>query len=132
MCPCSLALLKHRPDWTLLAGPEELLLQCMAVGGHGGANFFPRLYVALYEACRAGEIARARDLQAKVQEVCAKIYRVGRHPSAVIKGIKCAASCLGLCGDFMAEPFHKFREPEHRQIEQAMRELQEGLALLGR
>jgi 4-hydroxy-tetrahydrodipicolinate synthase len=47
-------LLKHRPEWSLLVGPEDLLLDAIAAGGHGGihggANLFPKLYVRLYEA----------------------------------------------------------------------------------
>jgi dihydrodipicolinate synthase/N-acetylneuraminate lyase len=118
----------NRPDWTLLIGPEELLAQAVLLGGHGGvsggANLFPKLYVALYEAARDGDLARARDLQDRVAEVAARLYRVGRHPSAIIKGIKCAASCLGLCDDFMAEPFHRFREAERAQIQRAVRDLE--------
>lgn len=119
---------RERPDWTVLIGPEELLAQSMLLGGHGGvsggANLFPALYVALHAACRDGRAERARDLQRRVLEVSQRLYRVGRHPSAVIKGIKCAASCLGLCDDFMAEPFHRFREPERQRIQQAVTELE--------
>ena len=118
---------RQRPEWTVLVGPEELLAESVLMGGdggvNGGANFFPKLYVALYEAARIGDLPRARELQRRVQQVVARIYRVGKHPSAVVKGIKCAAACLGLCGDFMAEPFHKFRAPERQKIEQAMEEL---------
>ena len=117
----------HRPDWSVLVGPEELLAQSMFRGGHGGvpggANLFPRLYVALYEAMRDGRLDQGRELQARVQQVSEKLYHVGKHPSAVIKGIKCAASCLGLCRDFMAEPFHRFRESERKQIEAALESL---------
>jgi dihydrodipicolinate synthase/N-acetylneuraminate lyase len=123
------AMLSARPDWTLLVGPEELLAQAMLTGAHGGvhggANVFPRLYVALFEAANAGDFARARALQARAQTVSERLYHVGKHPSAVIKGIKCAASCLGICSDFMAEPFHRFREPERRRIEQALHDLEE-------
>jgi 4-hydroxy-tetrahydrodipicolinate synthase len=122
-----LALRQQRPDWAVLIGPEELLAESVLMGGdggvHGGANFFPRLYVKLFEAACSGDLPLARKLQQDVQTVAGRIYRVGKHPSSIIKGIKCAASCLGLCDDFMAEPFHKFREPERRQIEQAMEEL---------
>jgi len=121
------SLLKHRPDWTLLMGPEELLAESVLLGGHGGvcggANIFPRLYVSLYEAARDGDLARVRELHDQVQQVAERLYRVGKHPSAVIKGIKCALSCLGICSDFMAEPFHRFREEERRRIEQALQEL---------
>ena len=130
-----LALLEHRPDWSLLIGPEELIAQSMLLGGHGGvpggANIFPRLYVALFGAARAGDFARVRDLQRRVQSVVDRLYRVGKHPSTVVKGIKCAASCLGICDDFMAEPFHRFREPERRRIEEgleALKDVTQGLA----
>lgn len=122
-----ITLRRQRPEWTVLVGPEELLAESVLMGGdggvNGGANFFPRLYVALYEAARIGDLPRARELQRRVQQVVAQIYRVGKHPSAVVKGIKCAAACLGLCDDFMAEPFHKFRAPERQKIEQAMEDL---------
>jgi 4-hydroxy-tetrahydrodipicolinate synthase len=116
-----------RPDWTLLTGPEELLAESVLLGGHGGvcggANIFPRLYVELLAAAQRGELPRVRALHSLVMRVSEGLYRVGKHPSAVIKGIKCALSCLGLCDDFMAEPFHRFREPERRQIQAALDEL---------
>jgi dihydrodipicolinate synthase/N-acetylneuraminate lyase len=120
-------LIPMRADWTVLLGPEELLLQSMAFGGHGGvaggANVFPKLYVALFDAARAGDNARAKVLQERIQQIGQQLYRVGKHPSTIIKGIKCAASCLGICSDFMAEPLHRFRAPERERIEQAMKEL---------
>jgi 4-hydroxy-tetrahydrodipicolinate synthase len=120
-------LLANRPDWTLLVGPEELLAESVLLGGQGGvsggANVFPRLFVELYKAARAGNLKRTRDLQSLALMVGARLYHIGRHSSAIIKGIKCALSCLGVCDDFMAEPFHKFLVPERRLIEKAMREL---------
>jgi dihydrodipicolinate synthase/N-acetylneuraminate lyase len=41
----------------------------------------------------------------------------------VIKGMKCALSLLGVCDDFMAEPFHRFREPERERVRQVLVEL---------
>lgn len=119
-----LHLMKARPSWTLLMGPEDLLMSSVLSGGHGcvpgGGNIFPRLFVDAYEAAAAGKLERARELQDSIAEVAERIYRVGKHPSAVIKGVKCAVSTLGLCGDFLAEPFHRFREPERQLIEKAM------------
>jgi 4-hydroxy-tetrahydrodipicolinate synthase len=121
------ALARGRPESSVLMGPEELLVPSILAGGKGGvpggANVFPRLYVALFEAARAGDLARACALQSRVTGVAEKLYHVGKHPSATIKGIKCALSCLGLASDFMAEPFHRFREPERRRIEEALEEL---------
>ncbi len=120
-------LLPHRPDWSLLMGPEEMLLDAVLAGGHGGvnggANLFPKLYVRLHEAAQAGDLARAKVLHAVVMRMSNSLYRVGRHSSAIIKGIKCALACLGVCDDFMAEPFHRFRAEERSLVEQRLAEL---------
>jgi 4-hydroxy-tetrahydrodipicolinate synthase len=127
-------LLTRRPGWTLLMGPEELLMEAVLAGGHGGvcggANLFPSLYVSLYGACRDGDLARARQLHAQVIRVSDALYRIGRHPSAFIKGVKCALSCLGICDDFMAEPFHRFRASERALVEDRLAGLQGELRAL--
>jgi 4-hydroxy-tetrahydrodipicolinate synthase len=51
------------------------------------------------------------------------VYRVGRYGSSIIKGIKCALSCMGICDDFMAEPFHRFRGPQREAIQKHLVEL---------
>jgi 4-hydroxy-tetrahydrodipicolinate synthase len=89
------------------------------------------LYVSLFRACVTGDAARARTVHAQVLRVGDAIYRIGRHPSAIIKGIKCALSCLGVCDDFMAEPFHRFRAGERALVEQRLAELQAEIAALG-
>jgi 4-hydroxy-tetrahydrodipicolinate synthase len=59
------------------------------------------------------------------------LYRIGRHPSAFIKGVKCALSCLGICDDYMAEPFHRFRAGERALVEARLSVLQTELRALG-
>jgi 4-hydroxy-tetrahydrodipicolinate synthase len=123
-----LALLPARPDWSVLIGPEEKLAEANAAGGHGGvsggANIFPALYVALHDASSRGDLPCADELQRLVWQVSERLYGVGQHPSRIIKGIKCALACLGLCNDFMAPPFRQFDEPERQRIATS-------LALLG-
>jgi 4-hydroxy-tetrahydrodipicolinate synthase len=127
----AVGLLKHRPDWSLLIGPEELLAEAVLAGGHGGvpggANLFPRLYVQLCEAARAGDVPRSQQLHAQVMLISKSLYQVGRHPSAVIKGIKCALACQGICDDFMAEPFHRFRAEERALVQRYLLELTTGV-----
>lgn len=127
-------LLKQRPDWTLLIGPEELLLESISAGGlggvSGGANLFPKLYVELFQAVRAGNLARARELQAQVLRISSSLYRIGRHSSSIIKGIKCALACLGVCDDFMAEPFHRFRAEERALVEERLVQIKTDLEKL--
>jgi dihydrodipicolinate synthase/N-acetylneuraminate lyase len=129
---CGLA--RGREDWSLLMGPEELLLDAVLAGGHGGvnggANVFPELYVGLYRATAAGDLVRARALHGMVMEVSTRLYQVGRHSSAIIKGLKCALSIEGVCDDFMAEPFHRFRDEERRRVERVLPELKEQIATL--
>jgi len=121
-----------RAGWALLVGPEELLAEAVLLGGHGGvcagANIFPRLYVELYDAAERGDLPRVRALHSMAMRVAEEIYRIGSHSSAVIKGVKCALSCLGLCDDFMAEPFHRFGEPERRRIQSALKAIQPEVA----
>jgi dihydrodipicolinate synthase/N-acetylneuraminate lyase len=117
-----------RPDFALLIGPEELLAESVLLGGHGGvcggANLAPRLYVDLYEAARCGDLERVRDLHARVMRISNTIYTVGRYGSAYLKGLKCALSCLGICDDFLAEPFRRFGTAERAQIAGHLRDLE--------
>ena len=130
-----LALLPQRPDWFVLMGPEELLAASVAAGGHGGvnggANLFPRLYTALFEAAQAADPERVARLHGLVLRVGSELYRIGSHSSAIIKGLKCALSCLGVCDDFMAEPARRFREPERQRVVAGLERLRTELGDLG-
>jgi 4-hydroxy-tetrahydrodipicolinate synthase len=125
---------QHRPDWPLLCGPEEKLLATLQLGGNGGvsggANLFPKLYVKVVEAYRAGNLARAEELQKQIQRVSDSFYRIGKYSSSIIKGIKCVANTLGICNDFMAEPFHKFRASERELVKARLKEIEAEIAKL--
>lgn len=113
-------LLREREDFSILIGPEEALGEVVLMGGHGGvcggANLFPKLFVDTYEAAVAGDVARVRELQDRVMRVSGALYGVGRHVSSFLKGVKCSLDLMGICGDFMAEPFSRFREEERSII----------------
>ncbi|MFN0067282.1 MAG: dihydrodipicolinate synthase family protein [Limisphaerales bacterium] len=122
-----LTLKQRRPDWTILIGPEEKLADSLAAGGDGGvcggANLFPQLFVEIFDAHRAGALARVAELHGLVMQASESLYHVGSYSSAWIKGLKCALSCAGICDDFMAEPAHRFRAPERTRIAAALRRL---------
>ena len=115
-------LCKDRPDFSVLIGPEELLVQAMRRGAHGGvhggANLFPRLYVNLHRAVAAGQIAEAERLHELVMQISRSIYSVGKDPSRIIKGIKCALNCLGVCDDYVAMPFERFTAAQRQEVQQ--------------
>ncbi len=110
---------KARPDWRVFVGPELLLVETLRLGGHGGVNggaqIDPGLLVGLYEATRRGDNATVERLQARLVQL-GEIYRVGRHASTVIKGVKCALNLMGLCASELAEPLRAFNEPERRIV----------------
>ena len=112
-------LFADHPEKTILVGSEELLAEATLLGAHGGicggANLFPQLYVDLYHAAVAGDLPTVRRLHSLVINVT-KLYRVGRYSSSTIKGVKCVLACMGVCEDYMAEPFHRFRDHERKQV----------------
>jgi len=122
-----LSIVEERPDFTLLMGPEQLLAEAILLGCHGGvsggANLFPRLYVSLYEAACAKDLDRVESLHKAIMRVNATVFSVGHFESSFIKGLKCAVSILGICNDFLAEPFHRFREPERQIVRRDLEEL---------
>ena len=122
-----LAVAKQRPDWAVFVGPEELTAEAVLLGAHGGvnggANLHPRLYVDLYQAAAAQDLQRVRQLHAQVMDLAGSIYTVGKHKSAIIKGLKCALSLLNVCDDCMAEPFRRFNEPERDKVRAHLIEL---------
>ncbi|MGV8134892.1 MAG: dihydrodipicolinate synthase family protein [Mangrovibacterium sp.] len=119
--------LKDHPEFTFMIGLEELLSDFVLTGGHGGipggANMFPRLYVDLYNASLVRDFEQISRLQKTVMQVSSSIYRVGNYKSSYLKGLKCALSVMGICNDFMAEPYSRFREPERAKIQYLLDEL---------
>jgi 4-hydroxy-tetrahydrodipicolinate synthase len=115
-----------RPDWSFFIGPEHLLVDAVKLGAHGGVNggaqICPDLLVELYAAAAKADWPCVARLQPRLLQL-GKIYQVGRHASAVIKGMKCALSLLGVCSDLMAEPFSPFRKPERERVRQILESL---------
>ncbi|WAC18438.1 dihydrodipicolinate synthase family protein [Luteolibacter sp. SL250] len=113
---CLIELGRSRRDWSVVMGPEELTSQAVRMGAHGGvnggANLFPALHVANHRAAAAGDVVEAERLDRVVKEVAAALYTVGSHPSSMLKGLKCALSLRGICGDMMAHPFESFHARE--------------------
>lgn len=124
----TVALLRDRPGFTVLIGPEEMLLECMkrgAIGGVcGGSNLNPSLFVDLYNAIVRGDQKSAGELQAKVEASSRALYRVGFPGGSYLRGIKAALSLAGLCGPEPAPPFAPFSDAEYAQVEKGYRSLQ--------
>ena len=115
-----LRIMQHRPDFSLLMGPEELLAESVLFGGHGGvsggANLHPRLFVDIYQAALRQDLPEVLRLQQELYRL-RRLYQCGRYASTFIKGLKCALNILGICNDCMTEPFRPFRLPERKQVQ---------------
>jgi dihydrodipicolinate synthase/N-acetylneuraminate lyase len=115
------------PDFLLYVGPEEMMADAVILGAdggiNGGANLFPKLYVNLYNAAVKRDFERITVLQRKVLEVSSQLYTIGKYGSSYLKGLKCALSLTGICDDFMADPFHRFRNEERDKIKMSLDQL---------
>lgn len=111
---------KSDPAFSIIAGTELFLPETIMYGGHGsvagGANFFPRLFVDLYEAAMAHNLEKVKLLRDKVIKVHQTIYEVGEYSSRHIKGTKAALMAMGICQDHNAEPLDRFTEEQRNRI----------------
>lgn len=116
--------LRKNEDFALYVGPEELTGECVLMGGdggiNGGANMFPSLYVAMYEAAQSEDVKRVRQLQKIIMQISTSFYNVGKYGSSYLKGVKCALSLLGICDDHIAYPYRKFLPGERDKIRIAL------------
>ena len=125
--------LRDRPEFSLFVGPEEITAEAILLGAsggvNGGANMFPELYVQMYQAAVAGDLDRVRKLQRNIMLISSRLYSVGRFGSSYLKGLKTSLSLLGICNDFVAEPFNRFHLAEREKIAVALAEVKAELEL---
>jgi 4-hydroxy-tetrahydrodipicolinate synthase len=115
-------------EFTLLIGPEELLVESMELGGRGGvtggANLFPRFYVAMYEAAADGRWEQAHELQQVVRRMSSMIYQLGDSGARVIQGIKMGLEVLGICESRLSSPFRGHGDHERAIVVEALSEIE--------
>lgn len=120
--------LAGKPAFTLLCGPEELLIQSLISGGHGGvnggANMYPDLYVDLYRSWETGDLDRMAELQKRVLEISNAIYTQGDTGASYMQGLKCALSLLGICEDHLALPWKRFSGDKRERVREALDRLE--------
>ena len=111
---------KDTPDFAVIVGDEMFLSDAILKGGHGGvaggANVFPKLFVALYEASLSNDALGIAKIQKKILGIHDTIYNVESSPTRSIKAIKCALSILGVCEDYMASPLKRLNADERNKI----------------
>ncbi len=111
---------RDSPEFAIIVGTEGFLPETIEHGGHGavagGANFFPRMFVDLYNASLAKDENRIVEIRRNVSHLYNTIYSVGKDASRITKGIKCALSVMGICEDHMALPLRRFDAGDRETI----------------
>ncbi|PHQ61708.1 MAG: dihydrodipicolinate synthase family protein [Maribacter sp.] len=124
---------KDSPEFSIIVGTESFLPETIQRGGHGavagGANFYPKLFVDLYNASLEHDLETIAELDKKVQYIYDTIYSVGKYESRITKGIKCTLSVMGICNDDMALPLRKFKTKEREEIKKHIEQF-EGFELV--
>lgn len=99
---------EQQPEFKIFVGPEEFLAESLKIGGNGGvtggANLFPKLYVALYEAFQKKEFDAVKKFQETILFLSNNLYQHGTYRSSYLQGLKAAMSFEGLCDDNCALP----------------------------
>lgn len=120
-----LDLVKDKPDFKVLVGPEHLLHEALRSGADGGvpggANIFPELPVRLYEAFRTGNDSLAGEIQECVVTLGRPIWECSEAGPGYLRRLKCALNLLGLCSAMPAWPCIESEEEERIEIERHLR-----------
>lgn len=107
---------------TLLSGDDFTVLPFIACGGKGvisvSSNVAPRMMADLVAAARAGDMAKARELQVRMNELHRLLF-VEANPIPV----KWALHKLGLFGPELRLPLVPMTEPNARKLEAELRKL---------
>lgn len=107
---------------TLLSGDDFTVLPLIACGGKGvisvSSNVAPRMMADLVAAARAGQLAKARELQVRMNE----LHRLLFIESSPIP-VKWALHKLGLFGPEVRLPLVPMTEPNAKKLEAELRKL---------
>ena len=105
----------------------EAMGEAVLMGAHGGvaggANLFPKTFVEIYDAAVKGEVKKVRELQERIMQVSSLIYGIGHHNSSFVKGVKCALSLMGICGDTLAAPREPFNAHDRELVKERLEAL---------
>lgn len=116
------AAFKDNQDFRLFIGPEEILEETLAMGGHGGvcggANLFPKLYVGLYDAFQKQDMEKVQLLRETILVLSENIYTNGTYKSSYLRGLKASLSFEDLCQDVLALPLYSYSEEEKAALHQ--------------
>jgi dihydrodipicolinate synthase/N-acetylneuraminate lyase len=115
------------PSFSVLNGPEEILVDALRAGAHGGvnggSNLHPTLFRQLYQAAWTGNWDLADRCQKKVLEFSRALYSTGYSGTSYLRGLKCSLELAGICRSEFAPPLSKFNDAEYFAVATAYHRL---------
>jgi dihydrodipicolinate synthase/N-acetylneuraminate lyase len=98
----------HNPAIRIFIGDEALGLQGLSAGAHGLvpslANAFPRIFVALYQAIKAGDTQKAETITAQINQMN-QMNSYSKSWMSAITWRKVALAQMGICSESMTQPY---------------------------
>jgi 4-hydroxy-tetrahydrodipicolinate synthase len=123
----TMAAMESKPDFSMLIGPEELLMPALMAGCDGGvsggANMFPQLYVGMYDAFLERDFTKMNELQKLILYVSSTIYAADTYGGGYLQGLKCAVSLLGICHGTVASPLLSIQEDQKNRVRQTLAQM---------
>jgi 4-hydroxy-tetrahydrodipicolinate synthase len=117
-----------------LIGPEELLTEWVLKGFHGGvnggSNLFPKLFLQLSIALKQRDLEKVSALHQLVMRISKEIYALEGGAYSYLKGIKAAATAMGICKNVLAPPLLPGDESFLETIQLRTQSIQEELDTL--
>ena len=110
---------KAAPSSVIYSGFDEMFVGGMAMGADGGIgttfNVMGRLFVQMYQAVAAGDMAHARALQAQANDVIDVLIDVGVFP-----GTKAMLKLLGVDCGVCRRPFAPLSAGQQAKVEKVV------------
>lgn len=124
-----------RDDWTVLVGPEQLLITALQLGGHGGvsggANLFPSLFVQIYASVHDTSSAIFKQF-AGCLKTLGSIYEIaGSGAPSAVRALKTGLAALGIGNGLPSEPLMSLDRDRTQKISQIVTDLANELSAGG-
>ena len=121
-CLTLLALLGHKPNFSILLGSHTALGAALLFGADGGvisiSNVAPKESVALYNAGKARDIDEVHRLQKWLLRL-SQLYRYGQG----VSGMKACLEILGICQAYTTSPLLPISDSAKAELRQLLTDL---------
>jgi N-acetylneuraminate lyase len=102
-------------NFNVLCGPDEMLLPFLVMGAHGGIgttyNCMPEIFRALFDTWKAGDLAKAQQLQYRIDRIVVVLAKYG-----VITAAKAALEMRNIPYGIARQPLPSLSDERKEQL----------------